>query len=44
VQGSTNLHQWVTLLTTNQPSLPFAFVDPAATGCPARFYRTLLGP
>jgi len=44
VQGSTNLRQWVTLLTTNQPALPFAFVDPSATGYPTRFYRALLGP
>ncbi len=44
VQASTNLLDWATLLMTNQPVMPFEFVDSSALIYAARFYRTLLGP
>ena len=44
VQASTNLANWISLFTTNQPALPFLFVDPNATNYNQRFYRALLGP
>jgi autotransporter-associated beta strand protein len=46
IQGTTNLGQpgaWVTLLTTNSPTLPFWWAD-SQTNLPQRFYRVLLGP
>ena len=44
VQTSTNLRDWTTLLTRNQPSLPFLLVETDHTNYPARFYRAVLGP
>jgi hypothetical protein len=35
---------WDWLLTTNPAAFPFQFTDVAATNCPQRFYRVLLGP
>jgi hypothetical protein len=44
VQGSTNLTNWSTLLTTNPPSTPFNWTDTNAGSFLKRFYRVLLGP
>ena len=44
VLASTNLVDWMTLLTTNPAALPFGFSDASATNFDQRFYRTLLGP
>jgi hypothetical protein len=44
VLGSTNLMDWVTIFTTNSPTLPFLFQDPAASDYNQRFYRVILGP
>ena len=45
IYGATNLlGSWQLLLTTNPASLPFNFVDLAATNYPQRYYRVLLGP
>lgn len=44
LQTATNLPaNWVTLLTTNAPLLPFAFLDTTATNA-KQFYRVLMGP
>jgi len=45
VQVSTDLLSgvWVTLFTTNSPSMPFSFVDTNGTA-PAQFYRIIVGP
>jgi autotransporter-associated beta strand protein len=44
VQASTNLSNWMTLLATNPPALPFIWSDTNAGGFLKRFYRVLLGP
>jgi hypothetical protein len=44
VQASSNLLVWSSIFTTNQPALPFLFVDPGMTNADQRFYRVLLGP
>jgi len=44
VYGSTNLLDWSLLNTTNPPTVPFFFSDPAMTNYNLRFYRVLLGP
>ena len=47
VQMSTNLNSgmnWVNYFLTNSPSLPFSFVDTAATNLIQRYYRIQLGP
>ena len=41
---SNLLGGWQLLLTTNPATLPFLFVDPAATNFQQRYYRVLLGP
>jgi hypothetical protein len=41
---ANNFSGWNWLLTTNPASLPFQFLDPAATNYARRFYRVLLGP
>jgi hypothetical protein len=41
VQGSTNLIDWVSLITNTSP---FIFVDANATNFPQQFYRTLYVP
>jgi autotransporter-associated beta strand protein len=43
VLASTNLVNWIPILTTNPPVLPFAWTDIAATNYPARFYRVTMG-
>jgi autotransporter-associated beta strand protein len=43
VFASTNLVNWVPVLTTNPPVLPFVWTDSAATNYPARFYRVTVG-
>jgi hypothetical protein len=46
VQVSTNLAMtnWVTVLLTNSPALPFTFSETPDTGEPMKFYRVLVGP
>jgi hypothetical protein len=44
IQGSTNLIDWETLLTTNPTVLPFVWSDTDVSNYPARFYRVLIGP
>jgi hypothetical protein len=39
VDGSTNLTQWIPLLTNSAGSSPFYFFDPASTNFRWRFYR-----
>lgn len=40
IQSSTNLVNWIDLYSAIPP---FTFTDPAATNCPAKFYRAVLG-
>ena len=42
IQASTNLVQWVDLITTNTPAAGFDFEDKGATNLPCRFYRIKL--
>lgn len=44
IQRSTNLLDWVTLVSTNSPPLPFDWRDPEATNSVQGYYRLLLGP
>ncbi|EEF57830.1 LamG-like jellyroll fold domain-containing protein [Pedosphaera parvula] len=44
VLGSTNLLDWVPIVNTNPPIMPFLFVEPNNTNYGRRFYRVLLGP
>jgi hyaluronate lyase len=44
VQASTNLVDWATVFTTNQPALPLSWTDTRAPGFASRYYRLLLGP
>ena len=43
VLASTNFVDWVPILTTNPPVLPFTWTDTVATNYPARFYRVTMG-
>lgn len=43
VQSSTNLSNWVSLLTTNPTAMPFRFVKPSG-GSNLQFYRVFIGP
>lgn len=43
VEVSTNLQDWVALLTTNGPLLPFYLWDSNLSGYPVRFYRVRCG-
>jgi autotransporter-associated beta strand protein len=43
VLASTNLVNWMPLVTTNPPVLPFVWTDLQATNYPFRFYRVLIG-
>jgi autotransporter-associated beta strand protein len=43
VLASTNLVNWVPILTTNPPVLPFVWTDGAATNYPERFFRVAMG-
>jgi len=44
IQTSTNLADWVTVLTTNPPILPFYFAEPWSNSVGPRFYRVAIGP
>jgi hypothetical protein len=44
IQASTNLVNWVPLLTTNSPSGSFDFIDRTSPAPSQRFYRALLLP
>jgi hypothetical protein len=46
VQASTNLEStnWLTVLTTNAPTLPFTFVDTNLAEFPSRYYRVGIIP
>jgi hypothetical protein len=44
LQGSTNLIDWTSLLTTNPPAGSFEFLDTSASGLGRRFYRALATP
>ena len=44
IQISTNLADWVTVLTTNPPGLPFYFAEPWSNDVGPRFYRALISP
>ncbi len=44
IQVSSNLTDWVTLLTTNPPILPYDFAEPGSNGFGSRFYRVVIGP
>jgi hyaluronate lyase len=44
IQASTNLADWTTILTTNQPTLPFTWTDPNSSAFYRRFYRVRVGP
>jgi hypothetical protein len=44
IQASTNLVNWVPLLTTNSATASFDWSDPTAPVRPRRFYRALLLP
>jgi hypothetical protein len=41
LQGSTNLIDWTSVLTTNVPNGTLDFLDPSATGLRLRFYRAV---
>ena len=43
IEASTNLVEWITLLTTNTPSGNVSFTDPDTTNHPVRFYRSKQG-
>jgi hypothetical protein len=44
IQTSTNLSDWATIFTTNQPALPFNWTDVNSFQQPVQFYRLILGP
>jgi hypothetical protein len=44
LQASSNLVDWVSVVTTNSPAFPLVISDPDATNHPTRFYRVLCGP
>jgi len=44
LQGSTNLRNWVSVLTSNAPAGVSEVVDPGSRDLPARFYRAVLLP
>jgi pectin methylesterase-like acyl-CoA thioesterase len=44
VFASTNLTDWVSLVTNTSPTMPFLFTDPNAASYPQRFYRIVVGP
>ena len=43
LQTSTNLINWISLLTINQATNFFYFIDPNASNIPCRFYRVKVG-
>lgn len=44
LQGSTNLFDWVNIVTNSSPTLPFTLQDTNTSPFPARFYRVKLSP
>jgi hypothetical protein len=44
IQASTNLVNWVPLVTTNAPGGLFDYIDTTSPGVPQRFYRALMLP
>jgi len=44
VQYSTNLTQWVPLVTLGGVGVPMILIDPNSAGSPQRFYRIILSP
>jgi pectin methylesterase-like acyl-CoA thioesterase len=44
VLASTNLTDWLSLVTNTSPTMPFLFTDPNAASHPLRFYRIVVGP
>ena len=44
ILGSTNLLDWALIATTNQPAMPFLFVDPDNAGRVNKYYRLRTGP
>ena len=44
LQGSTNLFDWVDLLTNSSPTLPFTLQDTNTSVFPTRFYRVRISP
>jgi carbonic anhydrase/acetyltransferase-like protein (isoleucine patch superfamily) len=44
IQASTNLADWTTVFTTNQPALPFTWAATINSQPPAMFYRVTIGP
>jgi pectin methylesterase-like acyl-CoA thioesterase len=44
VLASSNLTDWVSLVTNTSPTMPFLFTDPNAASYPLRFYRIVVGP
>ncbi len=44
IQGSTNLVNWLSLVTNTPTVTPFTYTNSAASNFTARFFRILLGP
>jgi pectin methylesterase-like acyl-CoA thioesterase len=44
VMASTNLTDWIPLVTNTSPSMPFMYADPDSGSFPTRFYRIYVGP
>ncbi len=44
IETSTNLMAWSTLLITNSPVMPWAWVDTNSAALPMQFYRVKVGP
>ncbi len=44
IEASTNLADWITVFTSNQPALPFDWSDPNAANYAQRYYRVRLTP
>lgn len=44
IQASTNLRDWDSLLTINEPTNFFYVIDPNAPNMPCRFYRVKIEP
>jgi hyaluronate lyase len=44
IEASSNLVNWFTVFSTNQPAIPFNWTDPYSTNFPMRCYRIRLSP
>jgi pectin methylesterase-like acyl-CoA thioesterase len=44
VLASTNLTDWIPLVTNTSPVMPFMYADPDSGSFPTRFYRIWVGP